>query len=208
MSEIMDGDFSVDQHASKLDRRRRVLRPGPWSWFRQVHGSDVLLVEEPGALSGQKADGAVTTQPGINLSIQIADCAPVALASPGGVAVVHAGWRGLSAGILEKASKKLSDVAPGPQLAVLGPCIHPCCYEFAAEELEDLELKFGYLARGKTRDGQLALDIPAVVRSILKTPLVVEFLEDDTCTGCDSRYWSYRVDGVEHRQTFVAWMEW
>ena len=80
----------------------------------------MVEVDIPGACAGSEADAAITTTAGATLSVQVADCAPVAVAAPGGLAVVHAGWRGLEAGVLVRAAERLRTVAPGPQVAVVG----------------------------------------------------------------------------------------
>ena len=167
----------------------------------------MILVEGPGDGAGSEADASVTAQTDTALSIQVADCAPVALASPGGLAVAHVGWRGLQAGVLEQASNLLAQVAPGPQESVVGPCIRACCYEFGDSDLEALCEQFGNDVRALTSDGRPALDLPEGVRIALERCGVVEIVFDGVCTGCDQRHWSHRVGGTRRRQAMVAWME-
>ena len=173
----------------------------------QVHGERVGLVDGPGDGVGSEADAAVTVRSDTVLSIQVADCAPVVLAVPGGLAVVHAGWRGLRAGVIERASECLAEAAPGPQVAIVGPCIRSCCYEFGSVDLDALCARFGDGVRALTRQGRPAFDLPAAVRIVLARCGVSSIEFDGVCTGCDDRHWSHRVDGSDRRQALVAWME-
>ena len=207
VSEVVDGSLAVDDPAGALFQRREALRPGPGTWLRQVHGDRVVLVDGPGDGVGSEADASVTVRSDTVLSIQVADCAPVVLAAPGGLAVVHAGWRGLRAGVIERASECLAKAAPGPQAAVVGPCIRACCYEFGSADLDALCARFGDGVRALTSQGRPAFDVPAAVRIVLERCGVSSIEFDGVCTGCDDRHWSHRVDGSDRRQALVAWME-
>ena len=207
VSEVLDGSLAVDGPVGALRQRQEALRPGPWTWLRQVHGDRVVLVDGPGDGVGSEADASVTVRSDTVLSIQVADCAPIALAAPGGLAVVHAGWRGLRAGVIERASECLAEAAPGPQVAVVGPCVRACCYEFGSADLDALCAQFGEDVRAHTSGGRPAFDIPAAVRIVLERCGISSIEFDGACTGCDERYWSHRVDGSDRRQALVAWME-
>ena len=210
MSEIADGDLAVNDPDGLLEERRCSLEgaeggESSWTWLNQTHGVSVVIVEEPGGAAGSEADAAITRYPGCVLSVQVADCAPVALiADNGGLAVAHAGWRGVLGGILEEASEALRSLVGGPQRAVVGPCIHPCCYEFGSE---DLRRVVGVLSReveAVTRDGHPALDLSAAVVASLEKAGVNDFEIDGACTSCDDRYWSHRATGSGSRQAMVA----
>ncbi|MAG03222.1 MAG: hypothetical protein CL406_01215 [Acidimicrobiaceae bacterium] len=210
MSEIADGDLAVTDPDGHLEERRRSLTGdngggSAWTWLDQAHGVSVVTVEEPGGAAGAEADAAVTAQPGCVLGVQVADCAPVALISDnGGLAVVHAGWRGLAAGVLERASETLMGLAGGPLSALVGPCIHSCCYEFGCDDLAELVQEMGPEVEAVTRDGRPALDLPAAVVASLERAGVSDFEIDGACTSCDDRYWSYRATGSGRRQAMVA----
>jgi YfiH family protein len=205
-----DGDFAVGQPADVLAARRRALVPLPWTWLHQVHGDRVVVVDEPGAHAGACADAAVTTRAGAALAIQTADCAPVALiADEGVVAAVHVGWRGLLAGVLEGAVDAVRR-ADGVQLrAVIGPGIHPCCYEFGAADLDRVAARYGDAVRATTRSGRLALDMPAAVASALAAIPDSEVLRASPgCTGCGTPpMFSHRARGDTARQAMVVWLE-
>src|SRR5262249_57194833 len=117
---------------TRAGRRARLGLSGVARGY-QVHGTRVLIVSAgtDGRTQDQleSADGQATAAPALGVMVLAADCLPVALAAPGAVAMVHAGWRGLGAGVLEQGVATLRTLSDGPVEAVLGPCAGPCCYE-------------------------------------------------------------------------------
>ncbi len=179
-----------------------------WTWLHQVHGADAVEVTVPGGAAGTRADAAYTRAAGCTLAVRVADCAPVALmADGGGVAVAHAGWRGLQAGILGTTASGLAGLAGGTMRAVVGACIHPCCYEFGEEDMAGLVKQYGSGVRQTARSGRTALDLPAAVRAALAAAGVAEVEVEAACTACDDRYWSFRATGCHERQAMAAWLE-
>ena len=130
-----DGDFRIDAPADELAERRRDVFDGAWTWLRQVHGSDVALVDSPGGCAGTDADAAVTGLLGAVLCVQTADCVPIVVVGEHAVGVIHAGWRGLVAGVVDRGVEALRTIGSSPLQAVIGPCIRPGHYEFGADEL-------------------------------------------------------------------------
>lgn len=193
------GEF-VTAVRPEIEARRRAVLDRPWSWIRQVHGNAVAAVTGPGDGAGAVADASVTTHPEAALSVLTADCAPIALASDtGAVAVVHAGWRGILAGVIETAVAAVG----GRVVAALGPCIHPECYEFGASEL----LQFDASVRATTASGTPALDLPGAVRLALERANADIAYDAATCTACQAeRYFSFRARGEMERQAVVAWL--
>ncbi|MCL6613073.1 MAG: peptidoglycan editing factor PgeF [Firmicutes bacterium] len=107
--------------------------------LEQVHGDRVAILGSLERRTGvaaplviPSADGAVSGEPGLALSIRYADCAAILLLDPAAriVAAVHAGWRGAAAGIAARAVEKMSSLGAEPRriLAAIGPAIGPCCY--------------------------------------------------------------------------------
>ncbi len=100
------------------------------------------------------------------------DCAPVALVAPHAVGVVHAGWPGLAGGVLPNAVAALAAPAPGGDrsaapaatVALIGPTIRACCYEFGTADLAAVEARVGTPLRRRTRDGRPALDLVGGLR--------------------------------------------
>jgi len=205
------GDHVGDDPSVVAANRARVAAALPdapddarrWVWLRQVHGCGVVTVDAaPDA--PPEADAAVTTATGLPLVVLTADCAPVALASPGGVAVVHAGWPGLEQGVLGAAVDALRAVAPGPVTAWLGPCVHPARYEFGADLLERLVARLGPEVAATTSTGAPALDIPAAVRISLARAGVDDLVDVGVCTSASTDHFSHRRDGVTGRQAVVV----
>jgi hypothetical protein len=118
-----------------LGRRLLPQAPGPLAdrktvLLGQVHGAHVARCEHAGEIPS--CDGARSRVPGLLLTVRTADCIPVLLASPSeGIALLHAGWRGLVAGILEAGAATFSD--PRRLHVLFGPAIGPCCYDVGPE---------------------------------------------------------------------------
>ncbi len=205
-SERSDGDFHIEQPLFDLERTRRRFVDLPWSQPDEVHGIDIAEVVRPGQFDREVYDGLITDLADVVLGIWVGDCAPVALISDSGrIGAFHAGWRGIEAGVLQRgvaAVRRSTDVVVS---AVLGPCIHPCCYAFGADDLERLVGRLGPTVVGRTRDGKPALDVPAAVRAALGEVGVV--LDDrSTCTGCNpDRFYSHRARGERQRQVMALW---
>jgi polyphenol oxidase len=205
---VAAGDLSVLRPGPELDARRAALSPRPWTWLTQVHGATVVTVEAPGDQAGAEADAAVTDAPGTLLAVHTADCAPIALVSDEGlVAAVHAGWRGLAAGVVDATVDELRAAGATSLRAVVGPCIEPACYEFGKRDLDDVVLAVGEEARGVTASGAPALDLPGAVAANLGR-LGVELVgEAPACTACDPRFYSHRARGDTGRQALLVWVE-
>jgi YfiH family protein len=180
--------------------------PRPWTWLHQVHGAEVVVVSTPGEHAGAPADGAVTATPGCALVVRSADCAPVVLLGRRAIGVLHAGWKGLEAGIVGRTVAALRALDDGPVAAQLGPCIRPGCYEFGGPELDRLVGRFGNEVRSTTAWGTPALDLPAAVAAALRE-VGVEALQDQAgCTACDRRWYSHRARGELERVATVGWI--
>lgn len=203
-TDVDDGDFRVREPQPDLSQRRKAIHPAPWSWIRQVHGADLLAVNEPGEHGGATADGLVTTASGCPIAVTTADCAPVVLVAERGVAAVHAGWRGLLAGIVEDAGRQLATIGGSPVATLLGPCIGPEDYEFGAADLDLMRHRFGPQVVGATAGGRPALDVPAAVAAACERAGWPAPARPPSTS--DPRWFSHRTRGDEGRQTAVAWL--
>lgn len=167
---------------------------------RQVHGVSVHSVARPGDAEGVEADAIVCRRPGVAVGVVTADCVPILLATAGGAAVaaVHAGWRGLCAGVVGAGVAALP--AP-PVAAAVGPHVGPCCYEVDAPVLAAVRERFGAQppagAVRPGRPGHAWLDLGVLVAAELAragVPTVGRAAA--ACTACDAeRFHSYRRDG-------------
>jgi len=203
------GDHVGDDPAAVLAARARVAEAGSlpapdrWVWLRQVHGTAVVVVDAVPAATPE-ADAAVTGVAGLALAVVTADCAPIVLATDDAVAVVHAGHRGLAAGVVEAAVDSLRTVGSGEVRAFLGPCIRPEAYEFGAEDLARIVEVLGPTVAARTAAGAPALDVPAAVRAALARADVAPPVDCGVCTATDTGFFSHRRDGATGRQVTVA----
>ena len=176
-----------------------------WAWMQQVHGADVVRVDAA-PLTVPVADALVTTTPGLALAVVTADCAPIVLANDGAVGVVHAGHRGLVAGVIERALDAVRAAGRGDVRALLGPCIRAARYEFSERDLAPLVEAFGAQVAARTEWGTPALDLTAAVRAALTRAGVAHFEDTGICTSASRDHFSYRRDGVTGRQGAFAWL--
>ncbi len=147
-----------------------------------------------------EADGHAIAAHGVAAMVLTADCLPVVLGAHGAVAALHAGWRGLAAGVLEEGVRALREVGgQGDVVAIVGPCAGFCCYEVGEEVHTAFE--------NAHRDGRL-IDLRAIARERLLAAGVAEVRDLQVCTICDERYFSYRREGSRAgRQAGLAWIE-
>jgi hypothetical protein len=167
----------------------------------QVHSADVLRAT-PGQRA-ERADGLWTDEPGLPILAMSADCLPIALArtdtTERAVAVLHAGWKGLLAGIVESGVRALGD-----QLAAaIGPAIGPCCYEVGEEVAAPYRARFG---DDVMRDRRL--DLWASAERALRAAGVEHVHRVDRCTACEPEtFFSHRRDhGRTGRQGVIAYV--
>jgi len=187
------------------------LAPHPtWCWLDQVHGATVVDGEEAArAPTPPRADAAVTAARGVPLVVMTADCLSIALASDHAVAVVHAGWKGLLAGVVEEAVVRLREAGPsrdGGVLAAIGPCARPGTYEFGRADLDRLVAGLGPTVAAQTVDGRPALDLPEAARRALDRVGVADVWDCGIDTIDSPEHFSYRREGRTGRQALVAWI--
>lgn len=187
-----DGDFHIDAEPGELAARRAEVLDGPWAVVRQVHGSRVV---EANPDASPEADGVFTDAVDQVIAVQGADCAPIAFVTTDGpIGVVHAGWRGLAAGVIEEMATTLAHRGATIDHLIVGPVIGVGCYAFGEDDLDAVAAKLGDAVRGATEDGSPALDLAAAIREVCDSLEIgpVEFLSD--CTSCASDdFFSHRA---------------
>ncbi|MED5265185.1 MAG: polyphenol oxidase family protein [Actinomycetota bacterium] len=202
------GDLSINQELEVLAERQRSIVDQKWAYLTQVHGAEVVEVESAGQHQGRAGDALITSNSNLPLSIQIADCAPVALISPrGSLGLVHAGWKGLISGVIDTAVDAMSRIGKRPTVGVLGPCIHPGFYEFGEREMKDVCNLFGQSVRSETLEGRLALNLPKAVEIALGLNDISEMVNFDECTSNTEKFWSHRLRKDQKRQAMVGWIQ-
>lgn len=173
---------------------------------RQVHGSlTVAHVDVPaGAIVAGEADGHVTARPGVLLTVTTADCVPVFVANPVRrvVGLLHAGWRGVAAGVVEEGIGVMHasfGSSPGDLSVHLGPAICGGCYEVGPEV-------FGALGLG-TPAAHGSLDLRRVIRRRATASGVGpgRVGVSAECTLCgDGRYFSHRRGDIGRQRAFIG----
>ena len=189
------GERVGDDPARVAENRRRAAAAMDFSveslaLARQVHGA--AMIEASSGSSGVlgEADILIARQTGPVLGILTADCAPVLVAGDRGVAIAHAGWRGLVAGAVQRAVDAVGPVVG----AWIGPCIRACCYRVGPEVIEGFR-SAGLPVAGSDRVDPAEASLFALRRAGLGAVAVVQ-----ACTSCDRDLFSYRRDGATGRQ--------
>jgi hypothetical protein len=184
------------------DEDLRAALPREPAWLEQVHGIHVVDLDKDVA---RKGDAAITRAPGIVCTIKVADCMPVLLADDAGTVVggAHAGWRGLSAGVIEATIDAMR--VPGRNLiAWMGPAIGPRVYEVGDEVRAAFPEKEAF---SPTRPGHWLLDLYAVARQRLRGRGVEKIFGGGLCTYSDpGRFYSYRREGSTGRMAALIWL--
>jgi YfiH family protein len=184
------------------------LLPGEPAWLKQVHGTTVIDADtRPNA---PHADGSFSRRKNNVCAVMLADCMPVLLADENGsvVGAAHAGWRGLSSGVIE-ATVTAMGVEPSRIVAWLGPAIGPKVYEVGAEVREafldrDASAEIAFRAN---RPGHWLLDLYSVARQRLRKIGVMKVHGGGFCTYSDpDRFFSFRRDKTSDRMAALIWL--
>jgi YfiH family protein len=205
------GVFTDDDRDIVVENRHRLANalgfaPEQIAIGRQVHGAELATHITPQrsaffAHPGDgipEVDGHVTAEPALPLLVFVADCLPVALTGPGGVAMLHCGWRGLAAGIVSRGVEAVEATD-----AAIGPGIGPCCYQVGEEVAE----AFADLGEGLVADGKL--DLHEVAQRRLRDAGVERIESAGLCTSCEEElFFSHRRDaGRTGRQAGLVWRD-
>lgn len=208
----------TEDDPSAVERNRELLQASlgvRFAYGRQVHGRRVMRVlgapDRDRNAPPVEADGQATAVPGLAPMVLTADCLPIAVAGGGAVAMLHAGWRGLAAGIVAegvKAVRELGgategrlDATEGRLGAAIGPGAGACCYE-VSEDVHRVFEPFG----PEVRHGQ-NLDLKAAARRALNDAGVIDVHDVALCTICSERFFSHRRQhGLTGRQAGIAWL--
>lgn len=194
------GDATSGNGRDDLERRSLISDelgiPREWAFVRQVHGAIVLEVEQPGPAG--PADGMITDRAELPLVIATADCMPIIIEGDRSVAIVHAGWRGVAAGIVGAGLAAMRALGDTPRRAAIGPSIGPCCYEVG----EEVRGAVGDHS-SRTTFGTPSVDLWSIAAAQLSD---LHVWQSDICTHEEPGLRSYRRDATTERQVAVAWL--
>jgi len=178
---------------------------------RQVHGNDILLINEPNAdvahFLNVECDAIITDRPGVMIGVCVADCVPILLLDPDKrvASAVHAGWRGTAAGLVcrtVEAMKAQFSCNPASIQAAIGPCIMTCCYEVDAPVKRAFEqggIEWSLVA-SPIEDEKWKLNLSAANRNLLLSAGVMSaaIQTSDICVCCErDQFFSHRRDNGE-----------
>lgn len=202
---VGDGPAAVGENRDRL--MRAAALPADPCWLEQVHGT--RAIDAGDWKPGIEADAIVARAPGRVCAVLTADCLPVLICNDRGdrVAAVHAGWRGLTDGVIEAALRALA-VEPARLMAWLGPAIGPEAFEVGSEvraRFVDADPAADTLFR-PGRPGRWYADIYGLARLRLRAAGVVAIHGGGECTVAQAgRYYSYRRDGTTGRMASLIW---
>lgn len=204
----LDQPHSVEGNRSLLARAFGISHEALVT-VRQVHGSDILVIDELNEdythFLGLESDAIITNQANVMIGICVADCAPIVLVDPHKrvVAAVHAGWQGTAAKLVSKTVAGMTSVFgcdPMSLQAAIGPCIGQCCYEV------DTPVKQAFLKNGvawdsfaeQTETEKWKLNLSAANQDLLiGAGIPASSIQvSDICVSCQRElFFSYRRDG-------------
>jgi YfiH family protein len=202
------------RHVQENRARLRALLPAEPHWLHQVHGAHVIEARQD--VAEEEADACVARAPGTVCTILIADCLPVLFCDRAGdvIAAAHAGWRGLSSGVLEGTVATMR-TAPRQLLAWLGPAIGPDAFEVGRDVLHaftatDAGAVACFRPKQPGPDGapKWFADLYALARRRLAAVGVHAVFGGGLCTSSDARrFFSHRRDRRTGRQAALIWLQ-
>jgi YfiH family protein len=210
------GTNTLDQHHSVEGNRSLLTRAfdipqESLVTVRQVHGSDILVIDEPNEDYSHfltvESDAIITNQASLMIGVCVADCVPIVLLDPEKrvIAAVHAGWQGTAAGLVSKTIAGMKSVFgcnPDTIQAAIGPCIGKCCYEVdepVRKAFTQSSIAWETISEPGT-EGKYRLDLSSANRTLLQQAgLPTEaILVSDVCVCCvKESFFSYRRDNGE-----------
>ena len=202
-----------DQQTAVAENRARIIKqlglPTMPSWMTQVHGTTIVDVDSALPESIQ-ADGSLTRQRHTISAVLTADCVPLLITDKDGscVAAIHAGWRGLCAGIIDRAISKVGD--PSELFVWIGPCISKDYYEVGSDVVLACNSYHdrSHLALERRDETHWLLDLNQLVKLILAKLGVHQVFDSALCTYRQSDFfYSYRREGITGRTASMIWME-
>jgi polyphenol oxidase len=198
---VGDDSAHVDENWRRL--REVVIGDSPIARCHQVHGNRVRIVTRGNLAERPEADGMVSTERGVLLAVSSADCVPILMTGARGetVAAIHAGWRGVIAGIAEEGVRAMESLGArsGELRAALGPSIGQCCFEVD----EGLAHRFAREVEGSARHtrpgraGKSHLDLRAIITDqLMRAGVPRESIANvGPCTKCaNERFFSRRAN--------------
>ncbi len=182
-------------------------------WLNQTHSTDIIEIKSVQFEQAPNADASFTQLTGLPCAVLTADCLPILLCDTNGtqVAAIHAGWRGLANGIIEKTVKAMRLNAHSELMAWMGPAISQPHFEVGTE-VRDAFLKHNLQAaiafKPGASEGKWMGDLFSLARMRLKEVGLSQIYGGDHCTYTDeTQFYSYRRDKQTGRMATLIWLE-
>lgn len=201
------GDNDADVNDNRRRLRESLRLPSEPGWINQTHGTRAITLEQEDA---RDADAAITRARGRVAVVLTADCLPILLCDRAGseVAAIHAGWRGLQAGVIRSALGSMRS-QPAQLMAWIGPGISQACFEVG----EDVYAAFveadaaAQACFGANRPGHWLCDLAGLADAQLRAHGVNNVTRSPHCTYRDAElFYSYRREGVTGRMASLIWI--
>jgi YfiH family protein len=198
----------VEQNRQLLSRILQL--PSDPIWLQQTHGNKVLVADLDQGYKNSPADAITTTHPNVVCVVMTADCLPLLLCNFKGtqVAAIHAGWKGLAAGVIQQAVNAMGE-APHELMAWLGPAIGPEAYEVAEEvRLIFLRQNETYSPAFKPKAGKWLANLYQLATLQLHTLGIKTVYGGEYCTyNNEQSFYSFRRDrGITGRMATLIWL--
>ena len=161
--------------------------------LKQIHSDRVVLLDEE---NQEEGDAIITTRKNFPIGVRTADCAPLAFLGERAVGVVHAGWRGIKAGIVERFLERFLSIEREPFVFV-GPSAKACCYEVGEEFKEDFKMLH-------YKNGKFYMDTQLEVLKRLKDYGLKRLFVYGECTICNEKFPSHRRNKTSQRMVLFA----
>lgn len=202
---VGDDGASVRQNRQRLHQQLEL--PAEPEWIEQTHGTRAILLERD---TRRNADAAVTRARGQVAVVMTADCLPILLCNRDGseVAAVHAGWRGLQAGVIQSALAVMQS-SNDQLMAWIGPGISQAAFEVGDE------VRAAFIESSRDTGaffephgpGHWLCDLAGIAEQVLTTGGVARVFRDPHCSYRDRElFYSYRRDGVTGRMAALIWI--
>jgi YfiH family protein len=199
------GDLAKSVRANRESLKKFLSLEHSPIWLEQIHSTEILSIgANKSGIDLPQADGAYTTELQRPLVVMTADCMPILICSRDGqeIAAVHAGWRGLASGIIERAVNKFSS---DKLLVYLGPTIDVCHYEIGEQVRENFTTSDAF--KPSHRAGHWMFDMYEEARRQLRALGVHSVTASKHCTYCDKNLFSYRRENRTGRFASLIWLE-
>lgn len=200
---VGDNETSVAANRKKLADSLNL--PGEPIWLEQIHSNHCIIVEED---ANRTADAAITREKNTPLVIMTADCLPITLCDRDGteIAAIHAGWKGLANGIIEKTLAKMHS-RPERLIAWIGPGICHKCYEVGEELFQTFASRYPFTKTTfHNKEESRYANLPRMAELILNEQGVDAVFQSAACTfELENKFYSYRRKAQTGRMATLIW---